>query len=139
MPLKRSPVIVIERELLSSKAYLSLKGFAPQLLFLFYCRRRLEKKGRKGKEKWVCVNASEIEFTYSEAKKKFGIGSQRFTRAVDELISKGFINIVHQGGCYRRDRTIYELSQRWRQFGKADFKEAIRPGDPVKRGFRRPK
>lgn len=73
---KKSKVIVIGRDLITSKAYLSLKGVSPQLLMLFLARRRLEKHGRRGKKKWVCVNASELVFTYSEAKKRFGISNQ---------------------------------------------------------------
>ena len=112
MKLKKSPVIVLDRALVTSDAYLSLGGFSPQVLMLFYCRRRLAKLGRKGKQRWVCVNANEIEFTYLEARKKFGITNSRFTRAIDDLIAKGFIEIVHHGGCYQKDKTRYGLSER---------------------------
>jgi hypothetical protein len=85
------------------------------------------------------VNANEIEFTYLEASKKFGITNSRFTRAIDDLIAKGFIEIVHHGGCYQKDKTRYGLSERWRRFNTPEFSAVSRPKDPVKRGYRKPK
>lgn len=139
MERKKGLVIVLDRALVTSKAYLSLGGFAPQVLMLFYCRRRLEKLGRKGKRRWVCVNSNDIEFTYLEAKKRFGITNSRFTRAIDDLIAKGFIEIFHHGGCYQKDKTKYKLSERWRSFNTPEFSAVSRPKDPVKRGYRKPK
>lgn len=134
---KKSKVIVIGRDLINSKAFLSLKGVSPQLLMLFLARRRLEKHGRRGKKKWVCVNASEIIFTYSEAKRRFGISNARFTRGIDDLIAKGFIDIVHPGGCYKHEKSVYGISDRWRLFGGPGFVCIQRPKDPVQRGYRK--
>ena len=136
---KKSPVIVIERTLLNSKAYLALGGIAPQLLMLFYFKRRLEKVGKKGKERWICTNAAEIEFTYLEAKSKYGISNPRFTRGIDNLIANGFLDIVHQGGAYRHDKTIYALSNRWTKFGSPDFENFERQKETVQRGYCKPK
>ena len=136
---RKSKVVFMERELMNSKAYLALKGISPQLLLLFFGRRKMARVGRRGKQKWVCTNAAEIEFTYQEAKKRFGITHSRFTRGIDDLIEKGFIDIVHQGGAYRHDKTIYALSDRWRKYGKRDFEKSKRPKDPVQRGYRKPK
>ena len=129
----------MDRSLIHSEAFLSLKGVSPQVLMLFLSKRRFEKQGRKGKERWVCTNLSEIEFTYMEAAKKYGISNPRFTRAIDDLVRKGFLEIVHQGGGYRHDKTVYALSDRWEKYGTGDFQQCERPRDPVQRGYRKSK
>uniref|UniRef100_A0A6M3J678 Uncharacterized protein n=1 Tax=viral metagenome TaxID=1070528 RepID=A0A6M3J678_9ZZZZ len=110
---KLSPGTWIERELFESKAYLALKGIAPQLLILIYGKRKFEKHGKKGNEKRVCVNGDCISFTYIEARKKYGITFPRFLRGIDDLLSKGFLKIEHQGGGYQKDKTIFALSGNW--------------------------
>lgn len=136
---RKSKVVVMERELINSKAYLALKGISPQLLLLFYGRRRMERIGRRGRKKWVCTNAAEIAFTYSEAKDRFGITNSRFTRGIDNLVDKGFIDIEHHGGTHNHDKTIYAISNRWKKYGEPDFKTSERQKDPIQRGYRRPK
>ena len=54
---RRSNGIYIERDIFKSKAYLSLRGFAPQLLMLILDKRIMVRQGRKGKEK--CSSADE--------------------------------------------------------------------------------
>ena len=104
---KAAPGTWIEREMFESKAFVALKGFAPQLLILFLAKRKIETRGKQGKQKRVCVNHDSLHFTYIEAKEKFGVSKPRFTRAIEDLLEKGFITIVHQGGGYQQDKTIY--------------------------------
>ena len=104
----------VERELFESKAFLALKGAAPQVLILFLGKRWFEKIGRKGKEKRYCLNCDSLSFTYIEAEKKFGITKSRFSRAIDELLAKGFITIKHAGGGYQQDKSVYALSDNWK-------------------------
>jgi hypothetical protein len=71
-------------------------------------------------------------------KKKDGISSARIKRGIEELLAKGFIKIVHQGGAYKQDKSIYALSENWRIWHKgAVFEE--RPIDKRTRGYRKPK
>ena len=88
---KAPPGTWVEREIWESKAYCSLKGFAPQLLLYFLGKRQFSRIGRKGKKKWVCVNCDKINLTYVEMK-KYGITQPRMTRAIDQLLEKGFIS-----------------------------------------------
>jgi hypothetical protein len=37
----------------------------------------------------------------------------RATRGFDELLAKGFIELVHHGGGYQKDQSIYGLSSNW--------------------------
>ena len=132
---KFQPGTWIEREMFESKAYISLKGFAPQLLTLFLAKRYFEFQGRKGKQKRICTNYDSINFTYIEANKKYGITQPRFTRAIDELLAKGFISIKHHGGTYKKDKTIFSLSEDWLLWRNNIVFEK-RPEDKLQRGFR---
>jgi hypothetical protein len=135
---KLRPGTWVERNLFQSKSFLSLKGFAPQLLILFLAKRRFETVGRDGKQKRICVNCDSIAFTYIEAKNKYGITKSRFSRAIAELLAKGFITIIHQGGSYRRDKNIFALSDKW-MFWQPGMVFETREKVGVQRGFCKPK
>ena len=121
-----------------SNAYLDLGGFAPQLLTLFLAKRKFEYVGRKGKQKRVCVNCDQVVFTYIEAEKKYGITKPRFSRAIAELLAKGFIILVNHGGTYKKDKSIYGLSDKWRIWQPGTVFET-REKSKVMRGYCKPK
>jgi len=133
----------VEKELFTSRAYLSLTGFAPQLLVLF-----LGKRDRRNDQ---FVNLHNLTMTYAELEniynrgnrnlmneKKDGISRPRIIRAIDDLLAKGFIEIMHQGGAYKQDKTIFALIDDWRFWHKGlVFRN--RPKDTRTRGYRKPK
>jgi hypothetical protein len=121
----------IEKQLVISKAFLSLTGKSQSVLLLFLYRRQWDKSGRNGK--WRQINNGEILFPYVEAKKKFGISKSSFARAIDQLIERGFIDIAQLGGGLVGDCTKYSISNRWKKFGTDDFIFKSRPKDT--RGF----
>ena len=135
---KVPPGTWIEREMSESKAFINLKGFAPQLLILILAKRHFELQGRKGKEKRVCTNSDSICFTYIEAQKKHGVSKPRFTRGIEDLLRKGFITIIHRGGGYQQDKTIYGLSDNWLIWFPGSVIET-RPKSKFKRGYCEPK
>ncbi|MDO9567595.1 MAG: hypothetical protein Q7J15_12775 [Candidatus Desulfaltia sp.] len=124
--------------MIESRAYLSLSGFAPQLLTLVLGKRQFEKQGRKGKEKWVLVNGDSINITHTEFNRKYGITQPRLIRAIDQLLEKGFISVVHPGGLYRHDKAVFALSDSWILW-KPGMIMQTRKKEQVKRGFCRPK
>ena len=128
----------VERELFESKAFLSLIGFAPQLLILILGKRQFEIQGRKGKEKRICKNCDKLNVTYTEFKNKYGISQPRMTRAITQLLKKGFLSIVHPGGMYRQDKAIYSLSTNWVIWQPGTIFES-REKESVDRGFCKPK
>jgi len=134
---KAPPGTWIEREMFKSKAFLSLRGFAPQLLILVLAKRQFINHGRKGKNKRVCVNHSNITMTYLELE-KIGISKPRISRAFNELLAKGFIRIAHLGGTFRHDKSIYALSDKWLLWHPGVIFET-REIEKVERGFCRPK
>ena len=136
-----SDIIVVERFLLKSKAFRSLSGTAKTVYFDFCMKCRVKSAARKpGKKRQrVILNNGEIEYTYSEAeKKKPKINRSAFMRALDGLIERGFIDVAHSGsGGKKGDKSKYAISERWRKWGGADFKKAIRPKDTRSgRGFK---
>lgn len=131
---KLPPGTWLEREMLESEAYLSLKGFAPQLLSLTLLKRQFENHGRKGKQKRVCVNCDKLNITYTEFKNRYGITQPRMTRAIDELLEKGFLSIVYPGGTFRQDKAIYALSDKW-VLWKPGIVFETRKKEGIERGF----
>ncbi len=128
----------IERELFESKAYLSLKGFAPQLLTLVLGKRQFKMEGRKGKQKRACMNCESLNITYVEFKNDFGISQPKMTRAIDQLLAKGFLSIVHPGGAFRKDKAVYSLSTNYIIWQPGTVFES-RKRENIKRGFCKPK
>jgi hypothetical protein len=88
--------IVIDREIVTSAAWLNLPpGIAPQIYLLFLGKRKMEKTKRKA-GKWVCTNHDQLVFPYRTAE-KMGITPPRFLRAIDSLIEHGFLDIAVPG------------------------------------------
>ena len=128
----------IEREMFESKAFLSLTGFAPQLLILILGKRQFVTHGRRGRQKRICTNCDKLNITYTEFKNKYGITQPRMTRAIDQLLEKGFLSIVYPGGTYRQDKAIYSLSTNWVIWQPGIMFES-RERESAARGFCNPK
>ncbi len=121
-------VIVIERALLNSPAFRSLRGAAILVLLDFLQRRRGKSMRDRGKKKWLILNQGEIEYCYSTAEKA-GITRPRFARAITELTEKGFLDIAHSGNGYAKDKSLYSISERWRDYGTEAFISKTRSKD----------
>ena len=127
-----SNIIVFYRDVLASPAFRSLSRTAMLVYLDFLGKRRMCKIGRH--KTLTILNNGEITYYYSEAENK-GISRMRFRNAIDELIEKGFIDLVHQGKGYhkgtgyQRDKSLYALSERWRDYGTPNFLRKTRPKD----------
>jgi len=132
-----SKVTFIETEMLRSKAFKDLPGTAIQVLMWFYLKRKLKNMGSRGKKKWIITNNGEIVFSYVDAEKKYGLTRARFSRALNALIEKGFIDIDHHGGGMMGDCTLYGIRERWRKYGTDQFNPQSRPKDTRGLGFTR--
>jgi hypothetical protein len=69
----------------------------------------------------VIANNGEIVFTYDEARDKYGIKKDRFTKALDQLVEYGFIDICHTTNGLHKIATLYAISSRWKDWGKSTF------------------
>jgi hypothetical protein len=134
----RNQNIWVERRLIQSKAFQSLTATAMKVLMIFFTKRQCEQVGRKGKEQWTIKNNGEIIFTYKEAKNKYGISESAFRCAIDELISKGFIDIAASGMGVHKVTTLYSISDRWRLYGTPEYEQPKpRHKKPINRGFQK--
>ena len=134
---KMPPGTWVERELYTSKAFIALRGAAPQALILFLGKRHMKciKDGKRSN--WICTNCDDLKFSYIEAGKKCGITKARFRRAIDDLLAKGFIKVVHKGGAYQKDLSVYALSDQWKYWVKGSV-ICSRIKNRVARGYCRP-
>ena len=124
----------VERELYTSKAFMALRGAAPQALIIFLGKRYMRRSKTGKKNRWICTNRDEIKFSYVEAAKKFGITKARFSRALDDLLAKGFIQVVHKGGGFQQDMSVYAISDKWVLWQKGGVLSS-RNKESVSRGF----
>ncbi len=106
--------IYIERELYLSDAFLSLNKNAVKVLIALLDIRKRESKSQARDKKGArrtprYTNLNNLEMPYKTLQKKFKIPQQGITKAIDELMGKGFIDIRHHGGMGEHDKTIYAL------------------------------
>ena len=121
----------IETEMVVSKAFMTLNGTCKTVLLLFLLKRKL--KFKKGQVP-ICINPDEISMTYIElTSEPFNLHPEQVRRAIKTLLERGFIKVVHQGGAYKKDKTIYGMSDNWRIWGPGqDFSPKKKD---VKRGY----
>lgn len=115
----------VSRSVITSKAFLALRTTAAcqvYMIFLSKCRwEKLQTRPMRSEKEWRITNNGEIQFTYLEAKAKWGILNGRFTRAIDDLIRVGLIDIAKTGSGLQQDVTLYAISDRWEKFGTDEF------------------
>nr|MBC8360920.1 hypothetical protein [Candidatus Desulfatibia profunda] len=128
----------IDTELILSPAFISLSGFASTLLLILFTKRKFNRIGIKKSKKYVCVNCNSLNISYVEYENSYGITQPRLTRAIDDLLAKGFLECKHAGGACKQDKSVYAFSDQWVlwQPGMIIF---TRLKDGIKRGFRTPK
>jgi hypothetical protein len=124
--IRLSPFTPIFNEELSSKAYQQLSGNAAKALPYF---RRIHGILQKK----VGDNYNGIfDYTYSEAEKN-GFARRTFSRIITDLIDKGFIDLIVQGGkrgC-GMSNSKFKMSERWRDYDTRVFiKRPRHPCEP---------
>lgn len=111
-----SDTFFIKRDHIESKAHRYLHRNSRKLLYAFHQKAKLKTNKDGG-----------IIFTYAEGKKELGLSKKSFARALNELINKGFIDLLHQGGSVKGDYNVYAISQRWEKYGTDDYVLRLRP------------
>lgn len=127
------------RKMITSKAFLSLRtATACQVYMIFLSKCRWEKvqtRPMRREKEWIITNNGEIQFSYNEALEKWGISDGKFTRAIDENIRVGLIDIAKTGCGLHKDVTLYVISDRWEKFGTDEFVVKKRPKRKQQYGF----
>ena len=138
-----------------SRAFHELGGFAPQLLILLMGKRFKNKKtGEYTNLDKITMTYAELENIYnqgmSEGMKKLvaagmrsqakdGITKPRIIRAWDDLLAKGFVEIIHTGGAWKQDKSIYAFREDWRWWKPGQVIRERAPDTREGRGFLKPK
>ena len=125
--------VYLDPQILASKAFLALNGSALAVFCLIKSRVRKLKNGKGKNAEFVPQNTLDIKFPYKEAFEFFLFTQTRFTRAIDDLVQTGFLDIVKAGVPMANIPTIYGLSLRWMKYKTCEFEEKPRPR--AKRGF----
>ena len=132
-PSKAKDAMFIPRRMHRSPAFRKLSSTSIFVLFEFLFRRKMSQDGLKGG--WVITNNGEIVFPYAEADKKFKVYRSTFARSISQLVELGFIDIAHHGGGMMKDCSKYNISERWRDYGKEAFIKQSRKKDTRKLGY----
>ena len=73
--------------------------------------------------------------TYKELENKpYYFSQPKITRGIDELLAKGFIEIVNRGGCFEKDKATYALVEDWKNWRQGNRPIRTRAKD-VNRGY----
>lgn len=132
------PKIYITKELLESSAYRSLSRVSLLIYQDFLSKRIFKRINRNKRKVWICENNGNIIFPYLEAEQK-GFSRVQFRDGIDELQSKGLIDITHQGRGGRKpqkgtgDVSTYWIDDRWKEWGTSKFKPPRKPRRKDKR------
>ncbi len=124
----KSWAVRINFDLLHSEAFKSIK-YTPTLKLLIWFHEKVKvrvNKKNRARNRYEVIEGQEIAFTYTEAKLR-GLTAHQISRGLQELYQFGFIDIKQPGSALRGDWTRYSLSQRWRDFATANFKELAFP------------
>jgi len=125
--------IWFEPEMFYSDAFRTVVKSASAIVTLMRClQKRKWEKTKVGKKKVTVYTDDGFTFPYAEAA---GLGICRktqFWKNILKLIEVGLLDIVHQGGWYRKhekvsDYSVYKCSERWRKFGTSDFVKVDKP------------
>lgn len=120
--------VFLEAELLNSEAFRGLSRWSFLVYLRFLQKRVMVKEKHKSRTpSYRIENNGEIIFPYREAV-ALGIDERAFRNAIDELISKGFIEIARPGkGGRSGEATLYFIDTRWRKYGSDQFKPPKNP------------
>lgn len=113
--------ITIKPDLLTSPAFRSLNKTSILVYLDFRMKYKMEKM-RLAEEPVPADLLNEIKYTYKDAEEN-GITSASFSRALKELLEKGFISVVKKGtGGVNQSPSIFNPSGKWKKYrpkGKA--------------------
>ena len=121
--------------MIHSKAFNTLSGKGHVLLGYILKQLRFPKTKRNQARSQGCLNSDDLLIPYQILKKEpFKMANSTITKSIDELLAKGFIKVVEQGGREKGHTSIYGLSEKYLEWQPGD--EAINVRRPyVTRGF----
>lgn len=129
-------------ELLSSPAYRALTKIGTDILMFALSMRKFP-PGTKKKPRnyWKPTNSHEILIPYKTVRDFFSTRGNKpptersVTRAINDLMAKGFIDVVRVGGSGKGDVSKYRLTHDWRVWAPGDATVYTKEGMSHRRGF----
>lgn len=109
------PFVALVWEMLNSKAYKDLNYASAKALPYFLGKY---KGAYRDPQRYLF----EFPFSYSEAK-RYGFSNSTFSKVIQELVRKGFIDPVDRGGLRSNGKgyNLFNLSRRWEKYGTTGF------------------
>lgn len=125
--------IWLEPEIYYSEAWQSIKKSASLINTLLRCfqKRKWERTKVRGKKDIIYTNDG-FTFPYAEAEALNIAKNTQHWKNLRKLIEIGFLDVVHQGGWYRKhektnDFSVYKYSERWRKYNTPEFEKVEMP------------
>jgi hypothetical protein len=133
----------IEADYVVCEAFRHLSPSAWKLCTMVLFRRiKAPRKPKARKKDYVTVNADELRLTYDVAMYETGLSEKTIARCFDELVEKGYLDVVRAGGGRCGVEAIYKLSDRYQLWhpdpevrASNRFVEAVRERAPGHSGF----
>ncbi len=115
----------VSRKMITSEAFRALKTAAACQVFMIFLNKcipdRVQTRPMRREKEWRITNNGEIQFTYNEALGKWAITQKQFTKAIDEVIRVGLIDITKSGFGLQKDKSLYAIGDHWEKFGTGEF------------------
>lgn len=102
----------ITREMARSPAYVALTSSGKNILMQVLLKRVF-------KNDKTLKNKDNITVTYKELE-SLGMSRGSITNGLTDVMAKGFLQIIRQGGAYQQDKTVYGLIDNWKFWKKGD-------------------
>jgi len=112
----------LDKSMAYSEAYLSLGNPAMKILTYILFHQRWENVSRdKSKPRWICTNTDDLKLLYTIFySKPFNMQGKSITRGIDELLAKGFIKVMEQGGKNKGHASCFKIVENYLAWSKGD-------------------
>jgi len=119
------PFVPMTWQLLNSDAYKAL-SYASRAMLPYFIGKPEYSDGKKINLRSDLYFKTKFTFSYREAV-KLGCTTRTFTRVIEDLMRKGFIDPIDKGGLRGGGLSynVFKMSDRWKQYNKKEFVEAI--------------
>lgn len=124
---KLAPFVALPWEIMNSKAYINLSPSSAKALPYFLGKYGREYGMAYVKSRSPSFSGKPIVFSYAEAE-RLGFATRTFSRVIQDLIAKGFIEMAGYGGLrgFCKTNNKFILSTRWERYDKLDFQAVPR-------------
>lgn len=123
---------MLQLDMLNSEGYIALKPSSAKALPYFMAKNKVPPGD-------AARLTFEFSLSYAEGN-KYGFSSSTFSKIIQDVIEKGFIDPVDKGGLrgHGKSCSVFRLSDRWKSFGTPVFQgvnwKSFKPKEHFKKG-----